>query len=88
MREFFDLELLSAGQWFLALLAAAIGLTIASLFWRLPEIEPGKPGGPTSALASSLGHVQSTLPLSSLICLVRTPLAGCLVRHGILYYGP
>ena len=33
------MDLLSATQWFLALLSAAIGLTIASLLWRLPQIE-------------------------------------------------
>jgi cation-transporting P-type ATPase E len=39
VRDFFQMELLSAAQWFLALLAAAIGLTIASVLWRLPQIE-------------------------------------------------
>jgi magnesium-transporting ATPase (P-type) len=39
VRDFFEMALLSATQWFLALLAAAIGLTIASLLWRLPQIE-------------------------------------------------
>ena len=39
VREFFELEILDATQWFLALLAAAIGLTIAALTWRLPIIE-------------------------------------------------
>jgi cation-transporting P-type ATPase E len=39
VREFFELEILSATQWFLALLSAAIGLTIAALTWRLPIIE-------------------------------------------------
>jgi magnesium-transporting ATPase (P-type) len=39
VREFFEMELLSATEWFLALLAAAIGLTIASLLWKLPQIE-------------------------------------------------
>ncbi|HEY1853764.1 MAG TPA: HAD-IC family P-type ATPase [Solirubrobacterales bacterium] len=39
VREFFELEILNATQWFLALLAAAIGLTIASVIWRLPQIE-------------------------------------------------
>jgi cation-transporting P-type ATPase E len=39
IREFFELEILDATQWFLALLAAAIGLTIASVIWRLPQIE-------------------------------------------------
>jgi cation-transporting P-type ATPase E len=39
VRKFFELALLSATQWFLALLSAAIGLTIAALVWRLPVIE-------------------------------------------------
>jgi cation-transporting P-type ATPase E len=48
IRGFFEMSLLNATQWFLALLAAAIGLTIASLLWRLPQIErleaPAEPG--------------------------------------------
>ncbi|MFL5898982.1 MAG: HAD-IC family P-type ATPase [Solirubrobacterales bacterium] len=39
LRDFFDMVLLSAPEWFLALLAAAAGLTIASLLWKLPQIE-------------------------------------------------
>ncbi len=39
VRDFFQMVLLSATQWFLALLSAAIGLTFASLLWRLPQIE-------------------------------------------------
>ena len=39
VRDFFEMALLDATQWFLALLCAAIGLTIASLLWRLPQIE-------------------------------------------------
>jgi cation-transporting P-type ATPase E len=39
VREFFEMEILNATQWFFALLAAAIGLTLASLMWRLPQIE-------------------------------------------------
>ena len=39
LRDFFDLVLLSAPEWFLALLSAAVGLTIASLLWKLPVIE-------------------------------------------------
>jgi magnesium-transporting ATPase (P-type) len=39
VRDFFGLTLLSAGQWFLALLSAAAGLVIASLIWRLPYIQ-------------------------------------------------
>jgi magnesium-transporting ATPase (P-type) len=39
LRHFFEMEMLTAGQWFLALLSAAVGLTIASLLWRLPQIE-------------------------------------------------
>ena len=51
VRDFFDLTLLSAGQWFLALFSAAAGLVIASLIWRLhyiqrleaPDLEPPPP---------------------------------------------
>jgi P-type E1-E2 ATPase len=39
LRDFFDMVLLSAPEWFLALFSAAIGLTIASLLWKLPQIE-------------------------------------------------
>jgi fructose-specific phosphotransferase system IIC component len=39
VREFFDMVLLSAPEWFLALFSAAIGLAIASLLWKLPQIE-------------------------------------------------
>jgi cation-transporting ATPase E len=39
VRDFFDLTLLKAGQWFLALLSAAAGLVIASLIWRLRYIQ-------------------------------------------------
>ena len=54
VREFFELELLDATDWFLSLLAAAIGLTIAALVWRLPVIvrweeeidEPQEPRSP------------------------------------------
>ncbi len=38
-RDFFDLALLDAAQWFLAMLAAAIGLVLASVIWRLPAIQ-------------------------------------------------
>jgi cation-transporting P-type ATPase E len=39
VRDFFEMVLLDATQWFLALLSAATGLTIASVLWRLPQIE-------------------------------------------------
>ena len=39
LREFFEMELATASQWFLALLAAAIGLIIASLIWKIPAVE-------------------------------------------------
>jgi len=39
VRDFFEMSMLAAGQWFLALACAAVGLTIASLLWRLPWIE-------------------------------------------------
>ncbi|HEY7949289.1 MAG TPA: cation-translocating P-type ATPase [Solirubrobacterales bacterium] len=39
LRDFFEMDLLSSAQWFLSLLSAAAGLTIASVLWRLPQIE-------------------------------------------------
>ena len=39
LRDFFEMNLLSSAQWFLALLSAAAGLAIASILWRLPYIE-------------------------------------------------
>ena len=39
VRDFFELALLSAGQWFLALSSVAAGLVTASLLWRLPFIQ-------------------------------------------------
>jgi cation-transporting P-type ATPase E len=39
VREFFELELLSGGQWFLAILCVAIGLAIAGAAWRLPYVQ-------------------------------------------------
>ncbi|HET7120005.1 MAG TPA: cation-translocating P-type ATPase [Solirubrobacterales bacterium] len=39
LRDFFDLVLLGAGEWFLVFLTVAIGLTIASVLWKLPQIE-------------------------------------------------
>jgi P-type E1-E2 ATPase len=39
LREFFELVLLGPGEWFLVFLSVAIGLTIASVLWKLPQIE-------------------------------------------------
>jgi magnesium-transporting ATPase (P-type) len=39
VRDFFELEMLSSGQWFLSLLAVAIGLLVAAAGWRLPYIQ-------------------------------------------------
>jgi magnesium-transporting ATPase (P-type) len=39
VRDFFGLELLSAGQWFLCMASAAAGLVIAAIAWRLPYIQ-------------------------------------------------
>ncbi|MGB7588031.1 MAG: HAD-IC family P-type ATPase, partial [Solirubrobacterales bacterium] len=46
VRDFFEMALLTAAQWFLALLCAAIGLTVASVLWRLPQIERWETEGP------------------------------------------
>jgi hypothetical protein len=39
VRDFFEMTLLSAAQWFLAMMSAALGLLIASVIWRLPQIQ-------------------------------------------------
>jgi magnesium-transporting ATPase (P-type) len=46
VREFFELELLSAGQWFLALISVAVGLVTASVLWRVPFIQRLEEDGP------------------------------------------
>jgi cation-transporting P-type ATPase E len=47
VREFFDMTQLAGGQWFVALAAAAVGLVLASVIWRLPQMQrlEGEPGG-------------------------------------------
>jgi hypothetical protein len=49
VRDFFEMTLLSAGEWFLTLLSAAAGLVVASAIWRVPYIQelegPQAPGG-------------------------------------------
>ena len=39
VRTFFDLEVLSGGQWFLALLSVALGLGLAGAAWQLPYMQ-------------------------------------------------
>jgi cation-transporting P-type ATPase E len=39
VRDFFDLEILSAGQWFLSMLSVVVALVLASALWRLPQIQ-------------------------------------------------
>ena len=39
LREFFEMSMLGAPQWFIAMLTAALGLVAASLMWRLPQIQ-------------------------------------------------
>jgi hypothetical protein len=39
LREFFEMEMMNASDWFLTMLCAGIGLTIASALWRLPQVE-------------------------------------------------
>jgi hypothetical protein len=39
VRDFFELELLSSGQWFLSLACVAGGLLLAALAWRVPYIQ-------------------------------------------------
>ncbi len=53
VRHFFEMTLLGPTQWFLALACSAAGLTIASLLWRLPQIEALE--APGEELASEPG---------------------------------
>jgi magnesium-transporting ATPase (P-type) len=39
VRDFFDLEVLSGGQWFLAIASVAIGLGLAGAAWQLPYVQ-------------------------------------------------
>jgi magnesium-transporting ATPase (P-type) len=39
VRNFFQLEILTAAEWFLALLCVALGLLIAAAAWRIPYIQ-------------------------------------------------
>jgi Cation transporting ATPase, C-terminus len=39
VRDFFDLQVLSGGQWFVALLCVAAGLGIAGAAWQLPYVQ-------------------------------------------------
>jgi cation-transporting ATPase E len=39
LRDFFDMVLLGPGEWFLVFLSAAVGLILASVLWKLPQIE-------------------------------------------------
>ncbi len=56
VRDFFEMTLLNATQWFLALLSAAVGLTIASILWRLPQIEALEaPATPEAEAAARTG---------------------------------
>ena len=59
VREFFELELLTSGQWFLALASVAAGLLIAAAVWRLPyiqnlEVDGG--GQPTDGVPAPTHH--------------------------------
>lgn len=54
LREFFEMSMLGAGGWFIAMLAAALGLIVASLMWRLPVIQSWESGAETEAGAPPL----------------------------------
>jgi cation-transporting P-type ATPase E len=57
VRDFFDLVILSAGQWFLAVLSVAIGLVLASIVWRLPVIQRlEEPEEPKERAGEPPGH--------------------------------
>jgi hypothetical protein len=39
LREFFEMSMLSADQWFITMMSAALGLVAASLMWKLQIIQ-------------------------------------------------
>ena len=49
VRDFFELAQLSGGQWFLALAAAAAGLLLAAVAWRIPYIQQLEVDGPVES---------------------------------------
>src|ERR671911_367118 len=61
VRDFFELTQMGGGQLFIALLAAAAGLVVASVVWRLPAIEQleERPPAPDEA---PTGPVTAPLP--------------------------
>jgi cation-transporting P-type ATPase E len=54
VRDFFELELLSSGQWFLALACVAAGLVLAAVAWRLPYIQQLEVDAGTEAEAAAV----------------------------------
>jgi magnesium-transporting ATPase (P-type) len=60
VRDFFDMVLLSSTQWFLALFSAAVGLIIASLMWKLPQIERLEMPEERAEATSPAGPVEAT----------------------------
>jgi cation-transporting ATPase E len=67
VREFFNLELLSAGQWFLSLISVAVGLVLAAVAWRLPyiqELEAPAEGAGDRETPESTGPATEEHPLS------------------------
>jgi cation-transporting ATPase E len=61
VRDFFELSQMGGGQLFIALLAAAAGLVVASVVWRIPAIEQleERPPAPDEA---PTGPVTAPLP--------------------------
>ena len=63
LRSFFDLAQMGGGQVFLALLAAAGGLVLASIVWRIPAIEQLEQRPPPPDEAPT-GPVTSPMPVA------------------------
>ncbi len=62
VRHFFELELLSAGQWFLCMASVAAGLVVASALWRLPYIQnlEADPNAPDPEAAGEVPMAEPT----------------------------
>ena len=85
VRDFFEMAVLSSTQWFLALLSAAAGLTIAAVLAPAPDRTPGSPGrarhrGPDATRAGRQGGRTLTVADAR-----ASPAGGAQRRRGITH---
>jgi cation-transporting ATPase E len=74
-RDFFEMTRMGGGQLFLALLAAAAGLVLASVVWRIPVIEQLEDRPPSPDQAPT-GPVTAPMPTAPATAMPRTRPSG------------